>query len=362
MLNVGIDDQIFVTQNTGGISRYFASLISEEIANSGISINPLFTRHRNHYLACAGIGEFSVESTLIECIKEYAADSRLNANNHSIIHSTYYHGLPCKYKDIPHVVTLYDMIPECLPEFFPAGNPHANKRIWLEQCDTIISISQASADELANFFPRLRDKVNVVHLGFSPSLKGGTQLELLVKSSNWPRFEYYLFVGSRQAYKNGLMLLRAYLASNASSKNIHLIFAGGSSFADHEKSLINESGKQGFVHHFMPSDDDLYLLYKFACAVLVPSLAEGFSLPLVEALHFDTPLVCSEISVHLEVAAKFARFVSPALISSWIEVLSNPNYLKRPSNLSSSQYPALLDYYSVKRMVADHHRIYSSLT
>lgn len=362
MINVGIDDQVFTTQNTGGISRYFASLLSEKNANSGVRVYPMFSRHRNHYLACSGVGEFSDDVLLSDCLKEYAADSTLSASDCDVAHSTYYYGLPCKYKDTPHVVTLYDMIPECYPEFFPAGNPHANKKVWLEQCDSIISISHASADELAHFFPRLRNKISVVHLGFNPISKSSAQLEQLANSANWPRFEYYLYVGSRQGYKNALMLLRAYLASDASSKNIHLIFAGGTPLADHEKSLINESGKHGFVHHLMPSDDDLYLLYKFACAVVVPSLAEGFSLPLVEALHFDAPLVCSEIPVHLEVAAKYAHFVSPALISAWIELLSSPSYLKRPSNLASSRYEALLGYYSVRRMVADHHKIYSALS
>lgn len=53
--------------------------------------------------------------------------------------------------------------------------------------------------------------------------------------------------------------------------------------------------------------------------MLVPSLAEGFSLPLIEALACDTPVVAFDLEVYLEVARGFATFLLPLNAKSWVD-------------------------------------------
>jgi glycosyltransferase involved in cell wall biosynthesis len=54
-----------------------------------------------------------------------------------------------------------------------------------------------------------------------------------------------------------------------------------------------------------------------ARALLMPSLAEGYGLPVAEALTLGTPVVASNIPSHLEVAGDCARFCPPGDVVAW---------------------------------------------
>jgi len=59
------------------------------------------------------------------------------------------------------------------------------------------------------------------------------------------------------------------------------------------------------------TDDDLSDLYRGASLCVVPSLHEGFGLPVLEALACGTPLACSSIPVFEEVAGDAAAYFDP---------------------------------------------------
>jgi glycosyltransferase involved in cell wall biosynthesis len=360
-ITVGIDEQIFTFQNTGGISRYFTSLLSINDQANAVIVSPVFEQHRNHHLYTAGIASYSDQRKPQDYLPDYSHDAPELEGDADIIHSTYYHGYPHRFRKKIHLTSLYDMIPECFPELFPHGNPHANKAIWFEECDGIISISNTAADELIQITPHLAAKLKVIHLGFERSAAMDARADEACIKVGWPQYQYYLYVGSRRGYKNSSLLLKAYLASDAPRQGIHLVFAGGGPVVETEKKLILQSGKEAMVHFLRPTDLDIYILYKHARAVVVSSLAEGFSLPLVEALHFDAPLICSDIPVHAEVASQFAHFVSPLARASWSQLMSEPNHLKRPSSFLHNRYTQTVEYYTMSRMVSEHHQFYASL-
>ena len=59
-----------------------------------------------------------------------------------------------------------------------------------------------------------------------------------------------------------------------------------------------------------PTDADVLHLYERAEGLLFISKGEGFGLPLVEAAHHGTPIICSDIPVFREIAGEFATYVS----------------------------------------------------
>ena len=158
-----------------------------------------------------------------------------------------------------------------------------------------------------------------------------------------------------------MLLLRAFALSNPKKHKIKLIFAGGGEFSKKEKDEIIHLALTNYVAHVKINDDKLWDLYNNAIAVLVPSLAEGFSLPLVEALSADTPVICSDISVHREVAGCYAHLVSPINYSDWADVLSSPESLRKPSSkLGAKRYEQQLTYFSRDRMIQEHVEAYSA--
>lgn len=82
-------------------------------------------------------------------------------------------------------------------------------------------------------------------------------------------------------------------------------------------------------------DDELGGLLGSAHAVLFPSLAEGFGLPLVEALQAGTPVIASDIPVFREIAQDEATLLDPADRESWISAILD--HARKPASLAERQ-------------------------
>lgn len=360
-MRIGFDRQTFTIQKYGGISRYFSDLYLGLLQAPAVKAELLFSRHLNAYLAEQGIGR-SLNPMAAKCYIKGLTKGNFElplTTLHDIHHSTYYLGRPKKRTGNTRLVsTLYDMIPELLPGFFKE-NPHANKLDWLEASDLIISISDSAAADLAHFQPHLAERIRRIHLysGFrkeSPQSKPASLAQRDTPS--------LLFVGSRGGYKNAFMLLRAFTASDPGRHGHQLIFAGGGGFSQDELSAISRLGISGSVRQIAINDGELWYLYQNAAAILVPSLAEGFSLPLVEGLAADVPVVCSDIPVHHEVAGSFATLVNPLQHQDWADICSSASKLLRPSEiLGITKYQKKCDYFSKERMVEEHIAAYSDL-
>jgi glycosyltransferase involved in cell wall biosynthesis len=365
MTNVGIDGQIFAWQTVGGVSRYFSNLLTMagSAGGDGVEIFPFFTRHRNAYLQAAGIGLYTPESTLEQIlVKElhFLADgSQALYPMPDIVHSTYYAGVPWKNKQetkIKLFSTLHDMIPECFPGFFPGGSPHLQKLDWFEASDVIISVSDASSADLLDIKPHLANRLVTIH--HANSLAPPHREALPAAGSPRP---YFLYVGTRAAYKNWIQVLKGLSRSLSVLDEYILVFAGGGAPSPAELSTIELLGISGRVHFVSPDDQHLALLYSMASAVLVPSLAEGFSFPLIEALAMDVPVFCSDISVHREVGGGFCTFLSPVKTQEWADAMAAVTSFLPPSKALGDVYQEKLAYFSHPRPENEHKAIYASI-
>jgi glycosyltransferase involved in cell wall biosynthesis len=76
------------------------------------------------------------------------------------------------------------------------------------------------------------------------------------------------------------------------------------------------------------NDTDLHYLYRHATAVIQPSIAEGFGLPIVEAAHFGAPVIASDIRIFHEVGGQSISYFDPmdseALAKRLTEALKGP--------------------------------------
>ena len=360
-MRIGIDRQTFTIQKHGGISRYFTDLYMELRKNIDINAELLFSHHQNDYLHDRGIGRRLTPFQAKAYIKAMTMTKwEVHVSRHvDIQHSTYYLGRPKKDKTGALLVSsLYDMIPELMPKFFK-GNPHANKLEWLTESDLIISISDTAASDLAYFHPELANKIRRIHLysGFGPKYP-----ESKPKLAEDFQAAYFLFVGQRRDYKNASFLLRAFASSQPALHGHMLLFAGGGSLSLQEQGEIDRLKLSRYVAQVEASDQELWYLYRNASAVLVPSLAEGFSLPLVEGLAADVPVICSDIPVHREVANDYAKLINPLQHDDWADILNGTEKIQLPSlALGSSLFNERKKYFSRERMVEEHVKAYKAI-
>ncbi len=148
---------------------------------------------------------------------------------------------------------------------------------------------------------------------------------------------YVLHVGTLEPRKDVPTLLDAWAAMRADSDaaSASLVLCGHFGWKSDELAAAVASGVEaGWLHHFGYLEDrHVASLYRHAALVVMPSVYEGFGLPVVEAMRFGTPLLISDIPVLREVAADAAVFVPPGDVEAWAAALTS--LLDDPDRLAS---------------------------
>lgn len=353
---IGFDRQIFCLLRRGGISRYFAGLITGLEEEKAPDLEPvlLFRRHANDHLARPGLQCLPMAPFALARRLGFDPAARSTASDGvDVLHATYYLGQPCRPDHGSLVSTLHDMTPECFPEYFPGGSPHRRKLEWFEHSDRIVSISVSSAADLLERAPHLEARIRVIPLAT------GLGAEPPRPPALRPCEPFLLYVGRRERYKNLPVVLEALARLGGTTA---LVLVGGGPLRPAERRQLSALGLGHRVRTLTADDQELAWLYRHCRAVVVPSLAEGFSLPLIEALACDAPVLASAIPVHREVAGDFAILLDPGRIAAWCDALEEGASLPRPQGrLGPAGWQQRVIAYGLPRMVAEHAALYRSL-
>lgn len=127
---------------------------------------------------------------------------------------------------------------------------------------------------------------------------------------------YLLHFGAPEARKNTARVIEAFShISPRIRKQVQLLIVGIDNpntleqFKNQAESL-GIADRELIIHGFA-EEADLSALYSFACALVYPSLSEGFGLPIVDAFVTQLPIICSQTTSLPEVAGNAAVFVDP---------------------------------------------------
>lgn len=312
MTRVVYDDQAFVMQRRGGISRYFVEIM-KLLPTVDPELNAGYPGRwtLNHHAADAQLAKpfpglqaldgSALPSRIARGVAQRAFSHRpiRTTGRADVYHPTYYAKSRFRTTQAPVVVTVYDMIPEILPQLF-ARNPHKEKHWYLQRADAIIAISQSTADDVRNLLPDIETPMTVIPLAVSHQhfTAVGPRVD------NFPR-PWVLFVGKRSGYKDFEVLLHAVAASSA---RIHVVAAGGGYPKRDEVALMEQLAFTDRVSFVQPDDDQLAVLYRSTDAFVFPSRYEGFGLPTLEAMASGAPVVLARTSSHPEVGGEAARY------------------------------------------------------
>lgn len=218
------------------------------------------------------------------------------------------------------VVTVHDLLFEEFPDEFPASTRHRFEEgleAVISSGAHVISPSQCSAERLRERgVPS--DRVAVVHLAAAPHFSPCEDEEALASLRRRYRLSrpYLLYVGGTYARKNLSTALRAFdLLLGRTRLDLQLVVVGvppgeARSLAEAQGRGISDR-EDAILFAGIVSAGDMPLLYNAAEAVLYPSLAEGFGLPVLEAMACGTPVVTSTAPAMMEVGGEAAVFVDP---------------------------------------------------
>jgi glycosyltransferase involved in cell wall biosynthesis len=266
------------------------------------------------------------------------ADSRVYMNlGHSGLESPGL-GRWLRRASVRPVFMVHDLIPVTHPEYCRAGESlrHvARVEQMLHMGAGILANSRATRDELESF-ARTRG------LRLPPTVVVPlAALELPLESAEpapMPQ-PYFVVLGTIEPRKNHLLLLNVWrrLVSELGEHTPHLVIIGQRGWeCENVVDLLERCAPlRGVVHELgRCSDSELtqYLLH--ARALLFPSFAEGFGLPLVEALRLGTPAIASPLPVFHEIAGA---------VPDYVDALDGPAWAKAIRDYASGDHPRRID-------------------
>ncbi|KRF07646.1 hypothetical protein ASG88_02125 [Nocardioides sp. Soil777] len=216
---------------------------------------------------------------------------------------------------MPTVLTIHDMLYWSHPEYMVTPF-YTRPVMWMERRASanaahVITDSAVSADEIHKFLGYPRERLTVVPLAAShPATLARDAGENLILAS-----------GQRRPYKNWDALIRA-LALVDESVRPRLVITGGGKGEDPLAPVVRETGMEQWVElKGWIEDAELADLRRRARAMAFPTLAEGFGLPVLEAMTMGLPVIASDLPVLREVGGDAAIWFDPHDLGSIAEAM-----------------------------------------
>jgi alpha-1,2-rhamnosyltransferase len=219
-------------------------------------------------------------------------------------------------------------IVSCIFDLIPELHPHACHDVtvplydaWLSKAliesDSFLAISRTVAEELAALvrnraLPHKSGlKIGWFHCGCDMAPAEAREPRAKIKDAAAGSSPLFLCVSTIEPRKGQRVALRAFDCLWRAGVDARLLFVGRRGWLDEAvvAEIMNhpELGRRLFWFDDV-GDDDLAFLYERARALVLPSFAEGFGLPIVEAAARGRPVLCSDIPVFREVGGAGAIY------------------------------------------------------
>lgn len=183
----------------------------------------------------------------------------------------------------------------------------------------ILTDSEHSKTDLVEIYNLAPEKVSVIHLGYDRSTFNSLPVNPPVQASLLARLgiqgPYVLHHGMVQKRKNLAKLIQAYsiLLNRHHDVGYQLVLAGPFGFGSEGlRRVADRMVMHGNVIFTGPlPGEDLAQLIKGASLCVIPSLYEGFCLPMVEAMACGVPTIAANSSCIPEVSGGVLRYFDP---------------------------------------------------
>ena len=243
-----------------------------------------------------------------------------------------------KPKKTKIIVTVHDLAFLKFPEHFTFKNRFLlnwHTRRTAKMADKIIVPSRATKNDLIDLCKIKADKIKVIYHGYNKIYPAASKDTKFCVSTN----NYILFVGAIQPRKNIINLVKAFEIFKKNFKNppnpllqrgnlefspfkkgglrgisdIKLVIVGGKGWLWREtfRRIEKSPVRKDIILAGAVGDQELADLYSHAEVFVLPSLYEGFGLPILEAFSYNVPVVTSDNSSLKEVAGDAGLLIDP---------------------------------------------------
>ncbi len=315
-----------------GIGRYTFHLIEEMAALAPrdeifVPLNPRLPNRRFDLARLARLPNVTVMETRLTPFKpqfQFALAPHVDSQSLDLAHFPYYVRPFVQFAR--SAITLFDLTPLKFPHTLPTQAHH-----WLFQWMTrlavrasriIFTTSSTSRSDLQQAFGPRDKAIVVTPLAAEARFRPAASAQIAELRARWDLPEKFLLaLRMNKPHKNLLTLLQAFARAQTDAP---LVLAGfhDPRFPDPQAQVTRLGITERVRFVGAPGDDELPMLYSAATAFAIPSLYEGFGLPVLEAMACGAPVICSDSSSLPEVAGDAALLVAPQDVDGWANTIT----------------------------------------
>ncbi|MCX6739976.1 MAG: glycosyltransferase family 1 protein [Candidatus Parcubacteria bacterium] len=321
MSKIGIDARMYGKAQSG-IGNYIKQLSAEiflldkENEYYLFLLEPIFSQYQAPH---EKIHKIRVTSSWYSLAEQTKFLREINKYKLDLMHFPHFNA-PIFYNR-PRLATIHDII----PHFFPGHKQKTwyRKKAYelvlrsnLKKSAKIITISQATKNDLMKFYNLPADKVPVVYLGIEAHF---------IKSENYAKIEelkqrlkitkpYIFFLSAWRNHKNFEGLIKAFeIIKKEAAIDCQLVLGGQEDpyYPDISQTIKKSPNQEDIITPGFISDEDLPLYYNAAELVAIPSFYEGFGLIGLEAMACGTPVASSNATSLPEIYGDAALYFDP---------------------------------------------------
>lgn len=339
-MRIGVDGRGIYPQMEG-IGRYSLGLIRGLAAIDRANEYVLFKNHscRQPLVDAPNFSEVGLPYPHLTARTCLALPLPIHRARIDLFHSLFFVAPLWGVKNL--VVTVHDVMALTFPGFFSGRSWIGEKGalafhrllvpLSLRRAKRIIAVSSVTKQEIVRLLKIPPERIAVVPEAADPAfrpIEERTRLEQFRRRSHLPE-EFILYVGNTRPYKNIPRLLEAYAHFHRRGGNVKLVISGKKDrFHPLVRRKIEELSLEQEVLLFNDvPEQDLPLLYNCAKIFVFPSLAEGFGLPVLEAMSCGVPVIASTIPPLVELLDETGLAVDPldagALADAMASLLRN---------------------------------------
>jgi glycosyltransferase involved in cell wall biosynthesis len=226
-----------------------------------------------------------------------------------------------RFTPVPSVISVMDLSYLYFPQLFDEKDLYQLKN-WtaysVKKASRVLTISNSSKNDIIKEYKASSGKIAVTY----PGIKSSLDLQPNIYAMNQLKTKYgladkfILFVGTIQPRKNIVRLIEAFAEVKKDESiphDLELVIVGKKGWlyedilSTPQKLGIGKSVK--FLENV--NDDSLIPLYEHALCFVLPSLYEGFGLPVLEAMQNGCPVITSNVSSLPEAGGDACLYVNP---------------------------------------------------
>ncbi len=230
---------------------------------------------------------------------------------------------------------IYDIIPLLHPEIVEVVGCRAFSRSFhflMGKVDKVLAISKSVAHDVESYLRSHKydlEKMEIKHFYLGADFKP-TQKETNIPTSAALKSifqgQVWLMVGTIEPRKNHLCVIDALDEIWQQRTDVKLIIVGRIGWKCEDildRIQSHPHFGKNLIYLKDCADEELKYCYQKASGLIFASLSEGFGLPLVEAMFYNMPVLCSDISVFREVGGEYPVYFDPKNPKSLSEKLRN---------------------------------------